>query len=1008
MNLKTIHGMMARGDLVSARAELTKLAEQRPNFALYQTKIVEIDGLLSMAKQAIGGEPLSVKPIDPGPYSNLGLPIYSVSNEVYLDRPEDDPDDIKLLLALARNSLIEGLYARALRLSRKIIRLDAECRYAYILGEQAAIEVGAYSEANSFFLSQPNIPYPQLPPQRDKNRKLPPQFVIPPILGRGNEYSFILERTSLFVASSPKYTKKASIIIPVYNRAQILANTLAALTHQTYPAELLEFIVVDDGSSDHVMDVIRKYESRLNLRYARQPDKGFRLAATRNLGLRLASNDVLIFFDADILPMPRDIEQYMQVMHVTDKAVLIGHRRYIDVSGISDDDIFTTIDIVANLPDINLDNDVADDRDSCGKSIDWRFKIYEKTNYLLADQSPFTKAAGSNMAVSRSLVQIAGECDEDFQAWGCEDEEFGYRLYNAGAYFIPMLGITSLHQKPLEKTRLVEPGVGESLCAAGHKITRELLARKCAFPGIRRYASGATFEAPKVSIYIPAYNAGKFIKSAVDSCLSQSFDDLEVCICDDGSTDGTLDVLRRHYSNEPKVRWLSQPNKGIGAATNTAISMCRGLYIAQLDSDDVLKADAVSKCAHILDTTDVDAVYADCEYIDDSGKYIRNAWCGGEFSREWMVTDMIATHFRMFRKCLWSRIEKCNERICNAVDLDLWLKINEAGKIFHHHEILYSYRWHGENTSIAQRKAQERNHLLVVENSFSRQRIDRFWMLEPIQDPLNPRDFLVKPRGGTSILPQDVIILIPTCEIYRDKADAVRHTWVAELTKIGFRYFFLMGNPQLDISQVRGDTIYVPCKDDYESLLLKLALGYAFLYRNLDFSYVYKIDDDCVVNVTRLFQQILPQLADNQYLGGATLNKGAQIDDRWHFGKCRNSTFDKPYKFDRAPFAFARGGFGYFLRRDVLPAIFEHESTLRKELESGTYSFEDVRISELLGKCEIEVKQLTDYQFATREQLNHLNWLLIYDIKTADEIRELYKLVKHYHLSIDRPNLAVT
>ena len=263
----------------------------------------------------------------------------------------------------------------------------------------------------------------------------------------------------------------------------------------------MEVIVVDDGSSDEVFDVIRKYESRLDLRYARQEDKGFRVSAARNLGIRLSTGDGLVFFDADILPGPTDVENYMRVMHVSDQVALIGHRRYVDVSGITDDDVLNDIRVATELPDINPDNDVADRRDETGASVDWRFAEYKKYNGLMNDLWPFTKGAGGNLAASRRMIEGAVEFDEDFQAWGCEDVEFSFKLQEQGAYFIPMMDIMSLHQEPLAESSPQPPKPkGESFRAKGHKITSQLLIQKCPAPVVRRYLPGLEMTVPKVSI----------------------------------------------------------------------------------------------------------------------------------------------------------------------------------------------------------------------------------------------------------------------------------------------------------------------------------------------------------------------------------------------------------------------------------------------------------------------------------------------------------------------------
>lgn len=1005
-NLRSVHEMARAGNYAAAIEILEELHARNPSFPLYSEKIKEyeifiknnISSSAALKKEKnieSSSNAINAAVVDAEIKKGLGLAQKGKTSEarkLLTNALSLHPRNPHILVALARVDLIDERFADSLKKAKAALEADNQHRDAFRIAEQAAIELGFFQEANRYFLSQPPVVNPENPRQRGANPALPPQFISPPILGSANDYRHIVEKSKLFDYENNHYTKKVSVIIPVFNRRQILANTLAALVHQTYPQDLIEVLVVDDGSCDDVIGVVRKYENKINLYYSRQPDKGYRLAAARNIGLRQAQGDVMVFMDADILPLPEDIEKYMKIMHVSDDAVLIGHRRYVDVSKINDDLIFDDISEAINLPSINPNNDVADSKTSTGESIDWRFPVYEKTEFLINDPWPFTKAAGGNIAFSRKLLEKAGYVDEDFMDWGCEDGEHGYRLFNAGAYFIPMLDIVSLHQEPLAQAN---PNAGEdSFRKKGHAITKEIFSRKCPAPIVRKYTPGASFDNPKVSIYIPAYNAACYIQDAVQSCLDQNFGDLEVCICDDGSTDNTAEILEAAFKNNPKVRWITQENGGIGKATNTAINLCRGMYIGQLDADDRLKPNAVRACVEVLDgNMHVDAVYGDCDYIDKDGKYIRDGWCGGEFSREWMATGMIATHFRMFRKRLWSRTIGCNERIKNAVDLDLWLKLYERGNIDHIHQILYSYRWHGENTSIQHRKQQEQNHLKVVSDSLRRQKLDRFWMVQPTGNKLNPREFKIVPQSNPPrVRPEDVVILIPTCRKYFAKAEAVRKTWVSKLNGFGYRYLFLVGNPELQGAELSGDVLHVPSKDDYESLLVKLAMGYEFIYRTMDFTHIYKIDDDCYLDVRKLTEDILPQLADFQYAGGATHPKGAKMNNKWHFGKCSDSRFDRSYRFDSAPFEFAKGGYGYFLRRDVVPIIISEIEEFTNELKVFEYSFEDVRVSELLGAHSIFVNKLSRYTVGHGEASLVDDVTVLYDIKESDKFFEIHSV----------------
>ena len=133
------------------------------------------------------------------------------------------------------------------------------------------------------------------------------ELQMPPLLGLGNDYSFVetIHENVWNSENPPDYNLKVSIIIPVYNRKEILAKTLAGIIHQTYPLELLEVIIADDGSKDNPEDLIPIFEEYFPIKHVFQEDDGYRLSAVRNLGIAAASHDHIIILDCDMLPVTK-------------------------------------------------------------------------------------------------------------------------------------------------------------------------------------------------------------------------------------------------------------------------------------------------------------------------------------------------------------------------------------------------------------------------------------------------------------------------------------------------------------------------------------------------------------------------------------------------------------------------------------------------------------------------------------------------------------------------------
>ena len=99
----------------------------------------------------------------------------------------------------------------------------------------------------------------------------------------------------------------------------------------------------------------------------------------------------------------------------------------------------------------------------------------------------------------------------------------------------------------------------------------------------------------KISIVVPAYNVASYIGGCVDSLLNQSYPDLEVIVVDDGSTDGTFDVVKEMSRRDSRLRVYQQPNRGAAAARNMALSKVTGEYVTFVDGDDTLAPNTLAE-----------------------------------------------------------------------------------------------------------------------------------------------------------------------------------------------------------------------------------------------------------------------------------------------------------------------------------------------------------------------------------------------------------------------------
>ena len=634
------------------------------------------------------------------------------------DEPSDQSGITKHLSLLQRSSIIavtgiedpkqHGLALRISQICRGFIRLDT-----VVFGKGIKRTVAIIEPAPSVKTPSP-MPYPSIA------RILPKKLSIEAPIGLANDYRHISKIVEeRFYEWTPRI--KISIVIPLYNRREMLGRTLAMITHQTYPLDLIEVVVADDGSSDDPISMISEFQDVLDIQYVRQKDLGYRLAEVRNLGIRSSKHDYVILLDCDMAPVPTMVETYARRLEVSTRALYCGHRRYVDANHIGVEDISKSPSSMLALPDIETVNEKMK-RD--GHVLDWRMPMYRQTDNLRFEKYPFRAVCGGNIGFHKSLFERVGEFDEEFKAWGKEDTEWGFRVWNRGEYIVPLYEACGLHMEP--------PG--------GRNETDRELGLEEVMPIFidrvpvmyRKHEHGVCHSVPLVSIYIPAYNAEDSIVESVNSALGQTFEDIEVCIAVDGGSDGTLKQLERHFLDNPRVRWVHQENQGIGGASNSAVQLCRGVFIGQLDSDDLLLPEAVEiMLEEIQKDSRLGVVYGSFQKETPEGEFLEDGYDWPDFSREKLMHGCIVHHFRLFRSRDWWRTDGFATDMKNAVDFDMFLKLSEVTEMKHVPEWSYVYRIHEKSTSISESSTQIMNHFVAINRSLIRRGLSTRWTAVP-------------------------------------------------------------------------------------------------------------------------------------------------------------------------------------------------------------------------------------------------------------------------------------
>jgi len=203
---------------------------------------------------------------------------------------------------------------------------------------------------------------------------------------------------------------------------------------------------------------------------------------------------------------------------------------------------------------------------------------------------------------------------------------------------------------------------------------------------------------PKVSILMPAYNAGKYISQAVESVLNQTYQDFELIIVDDGSTDNTKNILP---AINPKIRYFPIPHSGIVTALNIGLDLAMGDYIARHDADDWSHPERFARQVEFLDSSPHCGVFGTGMLLVDYRGFPTEVltYPAEPTYNDLMKKCCVAHPTAMMRSEVYKEIggydKDFNMGCCE--DYDYWFRVLEKFKIFNTDLVLYTKRVHDES-----------------------------------------------------------------------------------------------------------------------------------------------------------------------------------------------------------------------------------------------------------------------------------------------------------------------
>ena len=236
----------------------------------------------------------------------------------------------------------------------------------------------------------------------------------------------------------------------------------------------------------------------------------------------------------------------------------------------------------------------------------------------------------------------------------------------------------------------------------------------------------------KFSVITPSLNQGAFIGKAIQSVLDQNYPDFEHWVIDGGSTDGTLEALKKY----PHLKWVSEPDRGKAEALNKGFRKAAGEVIAWISADDYYEADAFNKVKDLfVSNPDCQVVVGGAAVVDEKGRFLFMHEAPGTrglthegIIRFWKYGSLPQPSI-FFRRRVFETVGFLDERIPSYMDYDFFLRLSRACKFWRSDTVFSNIRYHRGSETIRDIAAGRLDRLLfkISRRYWGRPSHGRYW-----------------------------------------------------------------------------------------------------------------------------------------------------------------------------------------------------------------------------------------------------------------------------------------
>lgn len=230
-----------------------------------------------------------------------------------------------------------------------------------------------------------------------------------------------------------------------------------------------------------------------------------------------------------------------------------------------------------------------------------------------------------------------------------------------------------------------------------------------------------------ISIILPVYNGQKYLSRAIESCLNQTYKNIELIIVNDCSTDKTLEMVKSYANIDSRIKIINNKvNKKLPTSLNIGHQKACGNFITWTSHDNILKENFIERLLDSLIKKNIDVIYSDYDVINEDGT-IKRINESGSIEHQ-IFGNQIGASF-MYRKKVFWELNGYNENLYLLEDFDFWLRASFKYNFFHLKENIYQYRLHNNSltTKIQNNIIFNQQHKEGIISMYSRQFDELGW-----------------------------------------------------------------------------------------------------------------------------------------------------------------------------------------------------------------------------------------------------------------------------------------